>query len=100
MLSANDRDTLTWLRWHWGQEYAVNCDGTIWTAIPALQPDIVLSEPTAAGLRAAMYLDAASRRMRSGATAQRWARFSTPADQPPATPLPGTGPGILPEPGR
>ena len=79
MLNARDRDTLTWLRWHWGQEYAVNCDGTIWTAIPALGPDIVLSEPTAARLRAAMYLDAAGRRMRSGATAQRWAHFSAPA---------------------
>ena len=70
MLNAQDRDTLTWLRWDWDQEYAVNCDGTIWTAIPALQPELVLPEPTAARLRAAMYLDAAGRRMRSGATAQ------------------------------
>jgi hypothetical protein len=54
--SAEDRETLTWLRFHWGQEYAVNLQGSVWTAIPALDPELVLSEPTAARLRAAMYL--------------------------------------------
>jgi hypothetical protein len=78
MLSAGDRRELIWLRYHWGEEYALNCDGTIWTAIPATDPWLVLSEPTAAKLRAAMYLDAAARRMRSGATAARWAHFSDP----------------------
>jgi hypothetical protein len=79
MLSAGDRETLTWLRFRWGGEYALNCDGSIWTAIPALDPQMVLSEPTPAKLRAAMYLDAAYRRMRSGATAQRWAQFCSPS---------------------
>jgi hypothetical protein len=82
VLSAEDRRTLIWLRYHWGQEYAVNLDGSIWTAVPVSAPWLALSEPTAARLRATMFLDAASRRMISGATAARWASFttSTPED--------------------
>jgi len=78
VLSAADRRTLIWLRFHWGEEYAVNLHGFIWTAVPLLDPWLVLSEPTAARLRAAMFLDAATRRIRSGATAARWASFTTP----------------------
>jgi hypothetical protein len=81
VLSAGDRRTLIWLRFHWGEEYAVNLQGSIWTAVPLTDPWLVLSEPTAARLRAAMFLDAASRRMQSGATAARWASFTTPTPE-------------------
>jgi hypothetical protein len=80
MLSAEDRTTLIWLRFHWGEEYAVNLQGSIWTAVPLSDPWL-LSEPTPARLRAAMVLDAASRRIRSGATAARWASFITPTPE-------------------
>jgi hypothetical protein len=78
VLSAEDRTTLIWLRFHWGEEYAVNLQGSVWAAVPLSDPWLVLSEPTAARLRAAMFLDAASRRIRSGATAARWASFTSP----------------------
>jgi hypothetical protein len=83
MLTRKDRDALAWLRWRWGAEYAVNCDGTIWTALPALAPGLVLSEPAATRLKATIYLDAACRWMRSGATAERWAHFTASPEQPP-----------------
>jgi hypothetical protein len=86
VLSREDHTALIWLRFHWGQEYAVNLHGSVWTAMPLSDPWLVLSEPTAARLRATMFLDAAARRMRSGATAARWASFTSPApeqDSPP-----------------
>jgi hypothetical protein len=35
MPDSEQQTTLNSLRWHWEQAYAVNCDGTAWTAIPA-----------------------------------------------------------------
>jgi hypothetical protein len=87
VLSRADRTALIWLRFHWGQEYAVNLCGSVWTAMPLSDPWLVLSEPTAARLQATMFLDAAARRMRSGATAARWASFTSPTpeqDGPPS----------------
>jgi hypothetical protein len=85
VLSSEDRKTLIWLRFHWGEEYAVNLQGSIWTAVPRLNPEMVLSEPTAARLRAAMYLDAAGRRIRAGATAARWEGESSGARAQPSS---------------
>jgi len=73
MLCKDDQTTLNSLRWHWEQAYAVNCDGTVWTAIPAAAPETVLTAATGMELRTAMQHDYAARAMRSGITAARWA---------------------------
>jgi hypothetical protein len=74
MLRA-DRDELSWLRLNWGQEYIVKRTDGVWTATLKWEPELVLSEPTSAKLRAAMFEDAARRRMRSGATSATSARI-------------------------
>jgi hypothetical protein len=73
MLDRQDQTTLIHLRWHWEQAYAINCDGTTWTAIPAAAPYEVLSATSGMELRTLMQNDYAARAMRSGATAARWA---------------------------
>ncbi len=41
MLDTDAQTTLNILRWHWDKAYAINCDGTTWTAIPAAAPETV-----------------------------------------------------------
>ena len=77
MLDKADQSTLNSLRWHWDTAYAINCDGTIWTAIPAAEPEAVLTAGSAMELRTAMQNDYAARAMRANATAARWAGFSS-----------------------
>ena len=77
MLSREDQLTLSRLRWHWDKAYAINCDGKDWTAIPAAEPEAVVTASSAAGLRTAMQNDYAARAMRANATAVRWAGFSS-----------------------
>jgi len=72
-----DSEAQNALRWNWEDAYAVNCDGETWTAIPAAQPDAVLTAGTAAELRTAMQHDYATRAMRANATRTRWAGFSS-----------------------
>jgi len=73
MLDKDEQATLNSLRWHWDKAYAVNCDGTTWTAIPAAAPETVLTAATGMELRTAMQNDYAARAMRTSATAARWA---------------------------
>jgi hypothetical protein len=77
MLSQEDQTSLNALRWHWEKSYAVNCDSRAWTAIPAAAPDAVLTASSAFELRTLMQNDYAARAMRTGATAIRWAGFSS-----------------------
>ena len=77
MLAKEDQSTLNALRWHWDKAYAINCDGKTWTAIPAAEPEAVLTASTATELRTAMQNDYAARAMRANATAARWAGFSS-----------------------
>jgi hypothetical protein len=77
MLDKADQSTLNSLRWHWDTAYAINCDGTIRTAIPAAEPEAVLTAGSAMELRTAMQNDYAARAMRANATAARWAGFSS-----------------------
>ena len=77
MLDKEDQSTLNALRWHWDKAYAINCDGKTWTAIPAAEPETVLTASTATELRTAMQNDYAARAMRANATAARWAGFSS-----------------------
>jgi hypothetical protein len=74
MLDNEQQTTLNSLRWHWEQFYAVNCDGTTWTAIPAAAPETVLTANSGTELRTAMQNDYAAR---ASATAARWAGFSS-----------------------
>jgi hypothetical protein len=46
MLDTDAQTTLNSLRWHWDKAYAINCDGTTWTAIPAAAPETVLTAAT------------------------------------------------------
>lgn len=77
MLDRETQTALNMLRWHWEESYAINCDGKIWTAIPAAAPEAVLTAGTAIELRRAMQHDYAARAMRAEATAARWAGFSS-----------------------
>jgi hypothetical protein len=77
MLDREDQTRLTHLRWHWDRAYVINCEGKIWTAIPAADPDLVLAANSAMELRTAMQHDYAARAMRTKATAARWAGFSS-----------------------
>ena len=77
MLDKEQQTMLNALRWHWEKFYAVNCDGSAWTAIPAAAPEAVLTASSATELRTAMQNDYAARAMRTGATAARWAGFSS-----------------------
>jgi hypothetical protein len=77
MLSREDQAALDSLRWHWDKAYAINCEGKSWTAIPAAEPDAVITASAAAELRTAMQNDYAARAMRANATAVRWAGFSS-----------------------
>ena len=76
-LDNEDQAVLDALRWHWDKTYAINCDGKSWTAIPAAEPDAVITASFAAELRTAMQNDYAARAMRANATAVRWAGFSS-----------------------
>src|SRR5712691_71771 len=42
MLNTDAQTTLSILRWQWDKAYAINGDGKIWTAIPAVAPEVVL----------------------------------------------------------
>lgn len=77
MLSREDQAALDSLRWHWDTAYAINCEGKSWTAIPAAEPEAVITASAAAELRTAMQNDYAARAMRANATAVRWAGFSS-----------------------
>ncbi len=77
MPGSEDQAALTRLRWHWDGAYAVNCDGGSWTAIPAAAPEAVLTAGTAMELRTLMQDDYAARAIATGATAARWAGFSS-----------------------
>lgn len=77
MLSQEDQTSLNMLRWHWEKFYAVNYDGGTWTAIPAAAPEAVLTADSAMDLRTLMQNDYAARAIRAGATAIRWAGFSS-----------------------
>ena len=54
MLDSEQQTTLNSLRWYWEQAYAVNCDGTTWTVIPAAAPETVLTAATGMELRTLM----------------------------------------------
>ena len=77
MLDREQQTALNALRWHWEKAYAVNCDGNTWTAIPAVQPEAVLTAGSAMELRTAMQHDYAASAMRANATAARWAGFAS-----------------------
>ncbi len=78
MLGWKDQAALDALRWHWDKFYAVNCDDDgSWTAIPAAAPEAVLTAGSATELRTLMQHDYAARAIRAGATAARWAGFSS-----------------------
>ena len=78
MLGKDEQATLNSLRWHWDKAYAVNCDGTTWTAIPGAAPETVLTAATGMELRTLMQHDYAARAMRTGATAAPWAGGCSP----------------------
>ncbi len=77
MLSREDQAALDSLRWHWDTAHAINCEGKSWTAIPAAEPEAVITASAAAELRTAMQNDYAARAMRANATAVRWAGISS-----------------------
>lgn len=77
MLGKEDQTSLNVLRWHWEKLYAVNCDRSIWSAIPAAAPEAVLTANSPVELRTLMQNHNAARAMRTGATAARWAGFSS-----------------------
>ena len=77
MLDSEQQTMLNSLCWHWDKAYAVNCDGTVWTAIPVAAPETVLTANSGTELRTAMQNDYAARAMRASATAARWAGFSS-----------------------
>ncbi len=67
MLDKDEQTTLNSLRWHSDKAYAVNCDGTGWTAIPAAAPETVLTAATGMELRTLMQHDYAACAIRTGA---------------------------------
>ena len=84
MISKEDQTTLTSLRWHWDTAYAINFDGSTWTAIPTGDPETILSESSSMKLRHAMQDDLAARVIQSRAaaakrseTAGKWAGNSS-----------------------
>ena len=74
---GEDQAALARLRWHWDKVYAVSYDDGSWTAVPAAAPEAVLTAGTAMELRTLMQHDYAARAIAAGATAARWAGFSS-----------------------
>jgi hypothetical protein len=77
MLDQETQQALFDLRCHWQDAYYITCLDGAWNASPFIDRDTVLTADSPIELRAKMQNDYASRAMKSGATAARWAGYSS-----------------------
>jgi hypothetical protein len=71
MLDSDAQTTLTDLRWHWDDEYKIDCRDGVWLAVPLADPFVTISRDNSAGLREALRQDYTQR------AGQRWAGNSS-----------------------
>ena len=57
MLTHEEQMDLCGLRWHWDTAYSIGLDDGIWTAVPHLDPAVLITADTADELRAMIRAD-------------------------------------------
>jgi len=77
MLDQETQQALFDLRCHWQDAYYITYSDGAWNASPFIDRDTVLTAGSPAELRTRMQNDYAARAMASGATAARWAGYSS-----------------------